>query len=127
MSQEQEERLNLSNRSSRDVEEADEPSFSFDFHHQEDREIFNEGFHFIKYALGMYSWPIYVYMNPLCGLCRLYTHLNCCGGGASPGNVHKDNRCLCYLGGLRQITGLNELDIIYLSFENDVYMVRTYM
>ena len=101
----------------------DETDFAFDFHHEADRELFRDAFHYVKYALGMYSWPIFVYMNPFCGLCRLYKHLNCCGERNEQAHIHKDNRCSCYLGGLRQLTGINELDIIYVSFENDVYMV----
>lgn len=105
------------------IKSDDEPDLSFDFHYQEDRDLFRDAMHFMKYALGMYSWPFYVYMNPFCGLCRLYTHLNCCGRRNEAPHIHDDNRCSCYLGGLRQFTGLNEGDIIYVSFENDVYMV----
>ena len=106
-------------------EESDEKvTFSFDFHHQEDKEIFKNAVYFMKYALGMYSWSIYVYMNPMCGLCRLCSNLNCCCGRRSmPPNVYNDNGCSCNLGGLRQITGINECDIIYASFESDVYKV----
>lgn len=100
-----------------------ELSFSFDFHVQEDRELFQDAVHFLKFALGMYSWPIYMYMNPFCGLCRLYSHLNCCGRHNQAEHIHKDNRCSCYMGGLRQVTGLDEMDVIYASFESDVYKV----
>lgn len=105
-------------------EEVD-PGFSFDFHHPEDKALFKDALHFIKYALGMYSWPIYVYMNPFCGLCRLYNHLNCscCSRNEAAAHINEDDRFSCHLGGLRQFTGLNEMDIVYVSFENDVYMV----
>lgn len=100
------------------------PYLSFDFNHQEDRDTFRDAMHFVKYALGMYTWPIYVYMNPFCGLCRLYDHLNCCRHRRNePAHIRNDNWCSCHLGGLQQFTGLHEMDIICLSFENDVYMV----
>lgn len=118
---EHEERRKRNGSFSRD----EDPGFSFDFHHQEDKELFKDALHFIKYALGMYSWPIYVYMNPFCGLCRLYNHLNCCCclKKNEATYVYEDDRFSCHLGGLRQFTGLNEMDIVYVSFENDVYMV----
>lgn len=116
-------RENLRSGSSNTEQNLEETDFSFDFHYQEDRDLFRDAMHYLKYALGMYSWPIFMYMNPFCGLCRLYKHLNCCGQRNEVPHIHKDNRCSCYLGGLRQFTGLNELDIIYVSFENDVYMV----
>ena len=97
---------------------------SFDFHCPEDRELFKNAMHFIKYALGMYSWPMYVYMNPFCGLCRLYNHLNCCCWRKNQASyVYDDDRFSCHLGGLRQVTGLSEIDIVCVSFENDVYKV----
>ena len=101
----------------------DEFSFSFDFHVQEDKDLFQELVHYLKFAIGMYSWPMYMYMNPLCGLCRLYSHLNCCTRRSSSEHIHRDNRCFCYMSGLRRMTGLDEVDVIYASFENDVYKV----
>lgn len=119
-----------------DIDELDHPEIllSFDFNHDEDRELFRDVLHYSKYALGMYSWPLYVYMNPFCGLCRLYSRLHCggcccCGrsccrgGGVVYENVVKDNHCFCYLEGLKQVTGLNDTDIIYISFDNQIYKV----
>lgn len=125
---------------SSDSDETDQPEvlLSFDFSHDEDRELFHDALHYSKYALGMYSWPLYVYMNPFCGLCRLYSRLHCggscccCGrscsqccrgGGVVYDNVVKDNHCFCYLEGLKQVTGLNDSDIIYISFDNQIYKV----
>lgn len=104
-------------------EDSGDALFSFDFHIQEDRELFRDSVYYLKFAIGMYSWPMYMYMNPLCGLCRLYSHLNCCGRRNEAEHIYKDNRCSCYMGGLRQVTGLDEMDVIYASFENDVYKV----
>ena len=123
-----------------DIDEPDQSDvlLSFDFNHDEDRELFQDALHYSKYALGMYSWPLYVYMNPFCGLCRLYSRLHCggccccCGrlccccckgGGVVYENVVKDNHCFCYLEGLKQVTGLNDSDIIYISFDNRIYKV----
>lgn len=123
------EELGLENGGNEGGNETDLP---FDFQLEEDREIFQDSLYFLKYAIGMYSWPFYMYMNPLCGLCHLYPHLNCCccrGGCGSdrtshPSQVLKDNRCSCHLGGLRQFTDLEEEgDVVYASFENQLYMV----
>ena len=104
-----------------DETDGDEVLASFDFHHEEDRELFKDMLHYLKYALGIYSWLFFVYMNPFCGLCRLCYRLRCCSNGLP--NVSKDNSCMCHLSGLRQVTGLNELDIVYVSFENALYKV----
>lgn len=101
--------------------DGDEVMASFDFRHEEDRELFKDMLHYLKYALGIYSWLFFVYMNPFCGLCRLCYRLKCCSDGLP--NVSKDNGCMCHLSGLRQVTGLNELDIVYVSFENALYKV----
>ena len=102
---------------------SEETQLPFDFHVDEDRELFRSAVHYMKYAVGMYTWPFYIYMNPICGMCRLYSHLNCCAGRNSPENIYKDNRCSCHMTGLRQFTGLDECDVVYASFENDVYKV----
>ena len=115
-------------------QQSPEVLLSFDFNHEEDRNLFRDARHYSKYALGMYSWPLYVYMNPFCGLCRLYNRLHCggcccCGksccrgGGVVYDNVVKDNHCFCYLEGLKQVTGLSDSDIIYISFDNQIYKV----
>ena len=96
---------------------------SFDFHIQKNQELFRDMVHFMKFAIGIYSWPMFMYMNPFCGLCRLYSHLNCCRRRNEVENIYMDNYCSCYMGGLRQITGLDEVDVIYASFENNLYKV----
>ena len=96
---------------------------SFDFNNEEDHEIFKNLLHFIKYAIGIYTWPIYVYMNPLCGLCRLCCSLSCGSAADRYTNVSKDNSCMCHLRGLQRITELNDVDIVYASFENSLFKV----
>ena len=103
------------------VDNDEDPTSLFDFYNHEDMELFADIVYYMKYALGMYSWPVYMYMNPFCGLCRLYSHLHCRRQDVP--NIHQDNRCSCYLGGLREITGIREVDIVYASFENEVYKV----
>ncbi len=100
-----------------------ESSLSFDFHHEADRDLFKDGVYFLKYAIGMYSWLVYVYMNPFCGFCRLYKKIDFRGRHGNPPNVHNDNKCFCHVKGLQQMTELDDMDIEYLSFENDVYKV----
>ena len=90
------------------------------FHNSQERQLFKDAIHFMKYAVGLYSWMFYVYMNPLCGCCKLCYSLKCCGRDSRP-HVIDDNVCLCHLAALRQVTGLNEIDVIYCSFENDIY------
>ena len=42
---------------------------------QEESLLVSEACHFMKYSLGSYGWPLYVYMNPCNGLCNLCPQL----------------------------------------------------
>lgn len=93
-----------------------------DFNNREDAKIFKDSLHYLTYAIAPYSWPLYAYMNPCTGCCHLLCMLQCCPCNQRPHpNVIKDNSCFCYLAGVRQLSGLNEMDIMHASFENDLY------
>ena len=93
-----------------------------DFNNQQESELFRRSLHYVKFAMAPYSWPLYAYMNPLSCCCGLLCTVQCCPcyRRARP-NIVNDNSCFCYLAGTRQLTGLNEMDIMYASFENDIY------
>ena len=97
---------------------------ALNFYNSEERQTFKSALHFLKFALGTYSWPFYVYMNPACGCCNLCCQLHCnpCKPRRRP-NVTDDNACYCYFTGLQRITGLDETDIICVSCENRLYQV----
>lgn len=92
------------------------------FRNPEESEIFKRALHYIKFAMAPYSWPLYAYMNPWTGLWNLLCLMQCCPCNRRPHpNIIKDNSCFCYLAGLRKLSGLNEIDIMYASFENDLF------
>ena len=93
-----------------------------DFNDPREADIFRRALHYVTFAMAPYSWPLYAYMNPCTCCCRLLCVLQCCPcyQRARP-NVVKDNACFCYLAGVRQLSGLNEVDIMFASFENDLY------
>ena len=94
----------------------------FNFRDQEESETFRRALHYLKFAMAPYSWPLYAYMNPCIGCWNLLCLLQCCPCHRRPHpNVIKDNSCFCYLAGLRKISGLNEMDIMHVSFENDLF------
>ena len=93
-----------------------------DFVDLEEKQHFKDAMHFLKYALGMYTWPLYMFMNLFTGCCKLCCQLKCCCRSQRP-HIVEDNLCHSHLAALHKVTGLNEMDIIYCSFENDIYQV----
>ena len=93
-----------------------------DFSSAEDAGIFKQALHYVTFAMAPYSWPLYAYMNPVTGCCKLLCTMQCypCSQRPHP-NVTDDNSCFCYLAGVRQISGLNEMDVMYASFENGLF------
>ena len=97
-----------------------EHSIPLNFSDPDERKVFEDAVHFLNFALGTYNWPIFMYMNP-CGCFKLCSHaLVCPCKQRVRNNVVSDNSCFCGYAGLIGVTNLNEADIIYASFENDL-------
>lgn len=92
-----------------------------DLNSHDDREVLKSALHFMKYALAVYSWPLYTYMNPLCGCFRLVQYLSCPPCTEPQEHIIGDNCCSCYSAGITGISGIKDADIIYASFANDLY------
>ena len=94
-------------------------SVSVNFDNASEYKIFKDSLHYIRFALGIYSWPLHVYMNICCGLCGLLRHMTC-PGKTTPYAVG-DNSCSCGYAGIVATSKINGVDILYASLENDVY------
>lgn len=92
-------------------------SVPVNFADTDERETFKDALHFLKFAVGTYSWSFYLYMNPLCGCCSLAKRLSC---RALP-HVEEDHCCHCGLAAVTAMSGISSVDIVYASFENDLY------
>ncbi|XP_077979551.1 diacylglycerol lipase-beta-like [Glandiceps talaboti] len=77
--------------------------------------------YYMKYASAAYGWPLFVYANPMCGLCQLCVECRCTCCTISTSN--EDNCCECNTAALKNATGLRQSDIIYCSFHNKVYEI----
>ena len=123
----QRERLsNDQEESSDDIEDEEQvcEPVPLDFTLEADRKEFESALHFLHFSLGIYSWPLYVYMNPWCGLCRLCCKMHCCcHRGDNQPHINHDNSCACYVTGSRMIAGIEEIDLVHASFENNLYRV----
>ncbi|XP_070579406.1 diacylglycerol lipase-beta-like isoform X2 [Ptychodera flava] len=69
--------------------------------------------YYMKFAVASYGWPLYIYSNPLCGLCKLCPECS----------SSDDNCCDCNTAALKNVTQLRDVDIIYCSFHNKVYEI----
>ncbi|XP_003384478.1 PREDICTED: sn1-specific diacylglycerol lipase beta-like [Amphimedon queenslandica] len=102
-------------------------SVAFNFTDPEDKKLFSDALHYLNFALGTYTWSIHIFMNPTCGFCEVLSHAQlcrccCCSSRKQVHkNIHKDNSCYCGYAGFLAMTGINQADIIYARFENDLY------
>ena len=94
-------------------------SVALNFCNPSECKLFEESFHFVHFALGIYSWPLHVYMNMCCGICGLLHHMT------FPCRQHtriaQDNRCSCGYAGIVAASKINGVDILYATLENDLY------
>ncbi|KAL8597649.1 hypothetical protein ACOMHN_031584 [Nucella lapillus] len=83
--------------------------------------------HYMKFALGSYGWPFYMYSNFFTGLCRLCASCRCCACVREETQVHSDNVCECHTAAIRQLTKIQDQDLIHVSFHNKYREVPFYV
>ena len=95
------------------------PSVLLDFCNPSEYQLFKDSLHFVRFALGVYSWPLHVCMNMCCGLCNLLRHVSfpCCHHARVAG----DNSCSCGYAGIVAALKINGVDILYATLENGLY------
>lgn len=90
----------------------------------EDAAALEELQYYSKYALAAYGWMLLIFDYPVTGCARLCAQCGpdcfcCC---SKPSNVYKDNCLRCDFAAVKSETKLRKEDILYASFENDVYI-----
>ncbi|XP_059158872.1 diacylglycerol lipase-beta-like isoform X2 [Physella acuta] len=88
--------------------------------------IFNMS-HYMKFAMGSYGWPFYLYQNILTGACRLCSSYRCCSCMRKANGIFKDNICQCNTAAIKKLTHLHENDLIYVTFHNQFKQVPFYV
>ncbi|XP_064620702.1 diacylglycerol lipase-beta-like isoform X3 [Lineus longissimus] len=83
--------------------------------------------HFMKFALSVYGWPMYMFSNLCCGPCKLWPNLSCCTGCCgrpqANGVVIDDNCCQCNMAAIKKTLGINDCDILHASFHNKIFEI----
>ncbi|KAG1682224.1 Sn1-specific diacylglycerol lipase beta [Nymphon striatum] len=82
---------------------------------------------YIKYAVGSYGWPMFMYENFFCGLCRLWPNIRCCSCFNPNETIMNDNCCMCHMAAVRQITGAQCEDFLHVTFVNHIYETPFYI
>lgn len=77
--------------------------------------------HFMQFAAAAYGWPLYVYSNPLTGLCKLSG--DCCRSRQAEYDLVGGDNLGCHFTSILQSTGLQYRDFIHISFHNQIYEI----
>ncbi|XP_077131153.1 diacylglycerol lipase-beta [Ranitomeya variabilis] len=77
--------------------------------------------HYMQFAAAAYGWPLYVYSNPLTGLCKLCGE--CCQSRRAQSDIVGGDHLNCHFGSILQTTGLQYRDFIHISFHNRIYEI----
>ncbi|XP_042636969.1 diacylglycerol lipase-beta [Orycteropus afer afer] len=75
--------------------------------------------HYMQFAAAAYGWPLYVYRNPLTGLCKVGG--DCCRSRTTEYELVGGDQLTCHFGSILQTTGLQYRDFIHISFHDQVY------
>lgn len=81
--------------------------------------------HYMRYALAAYGWPMYMKMNTGTGLCKIMPELRCCCCCCCRTKSHhailvEDNCCECNKGALLKLSGLKNLELVYVTYHVDI-------
>ncbi|KAM4632018.1 diacylglycerol lipase-beta [Discoglossus pictus] len=77
--------------------------------------------HYMQFAAAAYGWPLFIYSNPLCGLCNICGE--CCQSRPAEHEIVGGDHLNCHFGSILQTTGLQYRDFIHISFHNKIYEI----
>uniref|UniRef100_A0A8C2JVF1 Diacylglycerol lipase-beta n=1 Tax=Cyprinus carpio TaxID=7962 RepID=A0A8C2JVF1_CYPCA len=77
--------------------------------------------HYMQFAAAAYGWPLYVYSNPLTGICKLSG--DCCRSHHVEHDLVGGEHLGCHFSSILQSTGLQYRDFIHISFHNQIYEI----
>ncbi|GAB6029644.1 hypothetical protein CHUAL_005379 [Chamberlinius hualienensis] len=97
-------------------------------HDPEILEEFKTVIHYMRYALAVYGWPMYIKGHAATGLCRLCPYLRCCcclpfcrrKNGEEVVEVVEDNCCQCNRAAMCQMLDLQTSALVYVSYHLEV-------
>ncbi|KAL5010448.1 hypothetical protein ScPMuIL_012753 [Solemya velum] len=79
--------------------------------------------HYMKFALAAYGWPMYMMIRAGTALCEMMPYLRCsccCTEQPKHSVLIDDNCCQCNFAALRKISGMKDIDIIYVTYHVDI-------
>lgn len=83
--------------------------------------------HYMKFALGSYGWPFFMYNHFTTGVCRLCIACRCCACVRAPKDVVSDNICHCHTAAIKNLTKIKDQDLIYVSFHDKYLEIPFYV
>ncbi|XP_032242701.1 diacylglycerol lipase-beta isoform X2 [Nematostella vectensis] len=116
-----------------EIESRGKPWYSgtpVDLSKDEERSRIDAAAYFMRYSVGSYGWPMYVFMNPCCGPCSLCQKARCsacCYPANSLAHIIKDNCCMCNTAAIHLQTELRNEDLFYCSYHNKLYEIPFYV
>ncbi|KAK6481755.1 sn1-specific diacylglycerol lipase beta-like [Huso huso] len=77
--------------------------------------------HYMQFAVAAYGWPMFVFSNPLTGVCKLSR--DCCRSRSPEYDIVGGDHLGCNFTSMLYTTGLQYRDFIYISFHNKIYEI----
>ncbi|GFS13864.1 Sn1-specific diacylglycerol lipase alpha [Elysia marginata] len=88
---------------------------------QDVMEDFHKVTHYMRFALAVYGWPVYVMMHPGTWCCRLLPLFRCCCSKKQKNvEIVDDNCCLCNYSTAFRIRGLHDFELVYCTYHVDI-------
>ncbi|XP_043192219.1 diacylglycerol lipase-alpha-like [Amphibalanus amphitrite] len=83
--------------------------------------FFKDVIHYMRLAMSIYGWPVFMMQHSSTGCCRLCPYLKGgCRRPATTAEVVEDNCCLCNTAATQRMAPLDELELVYVTYHVDV-------
>lgn len=89
----------------------------------EGKEEFEKIVHYMRFALAIYGWPMFVVSSSsieVCKMCPLLRCWRCCFSSEGEPEVVEDNCCGCNVAAFRMMAPSEGLDLVYVTYHVDV-------
>ncbi|CAG5114884.1 unnamed protein product, partial [Candidula unifasciata] len=83
--------------------------------------------HYMKYAMGSYGWLFFIYDHLTTGVCQLCPYYRFGSCVRTSNSVMSDNCCQCNTAAIKELTGISDEDLIYVTFHNKFKQVPFYV
>ncbi|XP_037087617.1 diacylglycerol lipase-alpha-like, partial [Pollicipes pollicipes] len=83
--------------------------------------FFKDVIHYMRFAMSIYGWPVFMMQHSSSGCCRLCPYLKCgCKRLHTGAEIVEDNCCMCNSAATQKMAPLEDVELVYVTYHVDI-------